>query len=134
METEPEKVKSALKSGEFEEILEESSVKPTDRVGREGFSMIHWACFYGRIKVSSNVNTEPAVFVVYLCLQALHSFLAMGRASELISIIDIHGWTPSHVCAIKNQEECIKLLIENGADVTARDNRGRYIYMEHCTW
>ena len=45
--------------------------------------------------------------------------------AECISVVEKHGWTPAHLCAIKGHKDCLQLLIENGADMTTRDHRGK---------
>ncbi len=51
MESEADRVKIALEKDTFDKLMTMKHVKPTDRVGRDGFTLIHWACYYGRIEV-----------------------------------------------------------------------------------
>ncbi len=43
---------------------------------------------------------------------------------KLVSVVDKHGWTPLHICAIKGWDKCLQLLIENGGDVLVKEHRG----------
>lgn len=46
------------KGGEkLEKALKEKQVKPSDRVGKDGFSLTHWACYHGNAGVRKNSNT-----------------------------------------------------------------------------
>ena len=50
-----EEIKDEIELGKgvekLEDSLKEKQVKPSDRVGKDGFSLTHWACFYGNARV-----------------------------------------------------------------------------------
>lgn len=63
MESEAEKFRKTLEKDTFHEEGIALKVKPTDRVGREGFTLVHWTCHYGRTEV--RVNHPSAISFCY---------------------------------------------------------------------
>lgn len=58
METTLEILKKELSTGDtknVEKALVNKAVKPEDRVGKDGFSLIHWACYYGIQNVHEDI-------------------------------------------------------------------------------
>ena len=54
MESEQELLKKALENGDNEtidKIMKNKLVSPADRVGKDGFTLFHWACCYGYYEV-----------------------------------------------------------------------------------
>lgn len=50
MESAVDELKAAMEKGEVEHLkaaLKQKLVRPEDRTGKDGFTLIHWACFYG---------------------------------------------------------------------------------------
>ena len=44
---------------------------------------------------------------------------------EMINAPDNNGWQPIHEAARADAQDCVQLLIENGANINARTNSGR---------
>ena len=58
-ETAVERAKRAIEDGNLRDVemaLENKYIRAKDRVGREGFTLIHWACFYGNLEVQAARN------------------------------------------------------------------------------
>ena len=54
-----EKAKTAIENGNLKDIevaLEHKYIRAKDRVGRDGFTLLHWACFYGNLEVPKAVS------------------------------------------------------------------------------
>lgn len=50
MESAVDEIKAAMEKGKIENLeaaLTKKLVKPEDRTGKDGFTLIHWACYYG---------------------------------------------------------------------------------------
>ena len=50
MESAVDELKAAMEKGKVEHLkaaLTQKLVSPKDRTGKDGFTLIHWACFYG---------------------------------------------------------------------------------------
>ena len=57
-ETAAEKAKVAIENGNLKDIeaaLKYKYIRGKDRVGRDGFTLLHWACFYGNLEVPNKV-------------------------------------------------------------------------------
>ncbi|XP_003383232.2 PREDICTED: ankyrin repeat domain-containing protein 42-like [Amphimedon queenslandica] len=102
-----EEIKDEIELGKgvdkLEDSLKEKQIKPSDRVGKDGFSLTHWACYYGNARA----------------LQQL-----LYHENEAAVIVEKHGWTPGHLCAIHGQQGCLQILLEYGIDIQAKDSRG----------
>jgi ankyrin repeat protein len=65
METKLEILKHELSIGNsdnLENALQDRTVKPEDRVGKDGFTLIHWACYYGMQEVE-----QPLMLLCKVC-------------------------------------------------------------------
>ena len=67
MESEAEQLRKALEADDYEDQVKEKHYKPTDRIGREGFTLIHWACFYNRVKVRNSIIMvlSPQLLIIF---------------------------------------------------------------------
>ena len=54
MDSSAEDAKRALEQGNIhilDNMLKKKLISPSDRIGRDGFTLLHWACFYGFAEV-----------------------------------------------------------------------------------
>jgi ankyrin repeat domain-containing protein 42 len=105
METKLEILKHELSIGNsdnLENALQDRTVKPEDRVGKDGFTLIHWACYYGM-------------------QEALQTLMLYDGA---VNALETHGWTPAHICAIQGRDNCLQILLKYGANIHIEDSKG----------
>lgn len=66
-ETEVEKAKTAIETGNLRDVgiaLQNKYIRAKDRVGRDGFTLIHWACFYGNLEVTKDLESTMIVKIL----------------------------------------------------------------------
>ena len=54
MDSSAEEAKRALEQGNIQildNMLKKKLIFSSDRIGRDGFTLMHWACFYGFVEV-----------------------------------------------------------------------------------
>lgn len=108
------RAKGAIEAGDvasLEKELAAKEVHPDERIGSEGFSLIHWACFYGRFEVRALSQAHSQMVAstftnAHNPVQVLQKLLLLGGSVELV---EKHGWTPAHVCAIRGENTCLQV-------------------------
>eukprot|EP01120_Amphizonella_sp_Union-15-10_P011109 TRINITY_DN4626_c0_g1_i1.p1 TRINITY_DN4626_c0_g1~~TRINITY_DN4626_c0_g1_i1.p1 ORF type:complete len:190 (+),score=28.46 TRINITY_DN4626_c0_g1_i1:44-613(+) len=61
----------------------------------------------------------------YACKHGYSDLLSILTDPENINSVDQHGWSPLHYASSNNHRECLRWLLENGADKSLKDKMGR---------
>lgn len=104
-------------------------------IGRDSYSLLHWACHYGALEVvqwllrhgadTSKCSTQgwspmhvAAIRGQHACIQALVNY------DGDLSLQDLKGHTSLHLAAAHGRVLTLQTLLRAGADVATADNRG----------
>ena len=135
----------------YDEYVKCSEESPASQklVDKEGFSLLHYACFNGHstcaetlCDLGTNAYTfltemliEPSTLNDYNSFSVLHaacknshdacvSFLLdkfSSQSTRLVELEDGNGNRPLHVCALSNECDCALLLLEAHCDINAKN-------------
>lgn len=121
-------------------ILLEAGVNPNLRDDFE-YTAIHLARSVDAIKLLLQHNADIHIKTNDGCT-VLHSMAAWGNSNKCIEYFieqgldinetDMGGNTPLHTALFRNNIECVKFLIDNGANTEIKNNRG-YTIGEYAT-
>ena len=108
------RAKQAIESGDvalLEKQLSLKEIHPDERIGSEGFSFVHWACYYGKFEVCLHklrniIGGQTCAQFRTTQMQVLQKLLFGGGSVDLV---EKHGWTPAHVCAIRGENTCLQV-------------------------
>lgn len=107
----------------------------TTEYNKEGWTPLHYACFFGQPEIAANliglgadVHARSKNSMRNMPIHAA----AGGRSRESVRLLMEHGadvnarqeggWTALHAAAQNGDVEMVRLLIAGGADVAARAN------------
>lgn len=86
-----------------------------------------WHCIEILVEAGANLNASDCHFGTPLHITANQGFVKSGvillRAGANVNSVKTHN-TPLHEAAVKQDVEFISLLLEFGADINARNNKG----------
>ena len=108
------RAKQAIEAGDLaslENQLKQKKVRPDERIGSEGFTLVHWACYFGKFEVRADtvfaiVDASIPMRLLTIQMQVLQRLLFQGGNVDLV---EKHGWTPAHVCAIRGENSCLQV-------------------------
>ena len=102
-------LKAALQSGNVAAInqaLTEGDLLPAQRIGRDGFTLLHWASYYGQKEVSGGWRVVTISTPFYE--QVLQKLLQLGAD---VLAVENHNWTPAHVSSIRGQAAAVQVIV-----------------------
>ena len=108
------RAKQAIEAGDLaslENQLKQKEVRPDERIGSEEFTLVHWACYFGKFEVRADtvfaiVDASINMPLCIIQMQVLQRLLFQGGNVDLV---ENHGWTPAHVCAIRGENSCLQV-------------------------
>lgn len=105
------RAKEAIEVGDgasLEKQLNLKEIHPDERIGLEGFSLVHWACYYGKFEVRLYCSQNRRKHIQFRAIQVqILQKLIFGGGS--VDLVEKHGWTPAHVCAIRGENSCLQV-------------------------
>jgi len=114
----------AIKSGELEEVRDITADDPDLLMTRDtsGISMVLLALYYGKMEIVEEILFHEVPLDVF-------DAAALGEVEHLRELIEVDhsqvnnysgdGFIPLGLAAFFGQIECVKLLVDHGADINA---------------
>ncbi|MEZ5355313.1 MAG: ankyrin repeat domain-containing protein [Bryobacteraceae bacterium] len=112
-----------------------SGAPEIDAHSKDGFTPLALACFFGQQEIAAylvdqgaNVNlaaTNPMkVAPLHAAVASRHFWIAQMLVANGANVNQTqqNGFTPLHAAAMNGDEPCVRLLLENNADRTARSD------------
>ncbi|KAL5259401.1 hypothetical protein ACHWQZ_G009744 [Mnemiopsis leidyi] len=88
---------------ECEKLHKKHNLDVNIPLGKEKFTALHKACYYGH-------------------LECVH-WLVWHTAD--VNVKSVQGWTPAHIAAIRGKDQCVEGLLCHKADMTVQDEGGQ---------
>jgi ankyrin repeat protein len=133
----------------LEEVTSKKTTKKDKLVDRQGFSLLHLACFSGHLACVETIcelgQTYPYLIEmltnnsisIYNKFSPIHcachnshdtclSYLFdryNDKLSELIELEDSSGNRPLHICAITNECDCASLLLDSNCTIDSKNKK-----------
>jgi ankyrin repeat protein len=118
--------------GRLAELLDEPDAEPIDQRSGDGFTALHFAAFFGRLRAAQELldrGADPNAWASgSLRVQPLHSAVSGGHEAIARLLIERGadpdqaqdgGYTPLHAAAQNGLSELCDFLIAHGADPSA---------------